>query len=134
MSIKEAALTEKDDQLQQLHAKLHQLSTDSEKERKQLQTVLAKMEKHLSTTTEELNQERSVRCLRPDFCRVLTPHYFSKLQYFIKFRWNLAREKSRVDALQASLEEERKGASEKAASDWVRFFSFFFWRGGAEGF
>ena len=60
MSIKEAALTEKDDQLQQLHAKLHQLSTDSEKERKQLQTVLAKMEKHLSTTTEELNQERLV--------------------------------------------------------------------------
>ena len=63
LSIKEAALTEKDDQLQQLHAKLHQLSTDSEKERKQLQTVMAKMEKHLTTTTEELNQERSVGVL-----------------------------------------------------------------------
>ena len=56
--MKEVALSEKDEQLQQLHAKLHQLSTESEKERKQLQTVLAKMDKHLSTTTEELNQER----------------------------------------------------------------------------
>ena len=58
--MKEAALSEKDEQLQQLHTKLHQLSTESEKERKQLQSVLAKMEKHLSTTTEELNQERWV--------------------------------------------------------------------------
>ena len=56
--MKEVALSEKDEQLQQLHTKLHQLSTESEKERKQLQTVLAKMDKHLSTTTEELNQER----------------------------------------------------------------------------
>ena len=29
-----------------------------------------------------------------------------------------------MDALQASLEEERKGANEKAASDWVSNFSW----------